>query len=171
MDSFALSANQREKMPDTKPQLCNTGVNGKGDPVNEKLLERIEQYTTNLQAISFLSSYSWKFNDNDGFAGDYTEDEILDRAIAIYELSRNDYEVKEGAKFLKIVSRSNGSTGGSAHAFVEKETGKLVKTASWNSPAKKKNGELQSKYNLLDDDSFELLLKQSDQYGGHLYVR
>jgi hypothetical protein len=158
-------------LPDTKRGYSIIKIQGKGDPLNEKLLERIEQYTTNLQAISFLSSYSWKFNDNDGFSGDYTDDEILDRAIAIYELSRNDYEVKEGAKFLKIVSRSKGSTGGSAHAFVEKETGKLVKTASWNSPAKKKNGELQSKYNLLDDDSFELLLKQSDQYGGHLYVR
>ena len=155
-------------MLDTKPQLCNTGVIGKGDPLNEKLLERIEEYTTNLKAISFISSYSWICNDD--FNANKTEEQLLDQAIGVYGLNEHVYKIKEGPKFLKIVRINDGSTSGSAHAFVEKETGKLVKTASWNSPAKKKNGELQSKYNLLDDDSFELLLKQSDQYGGHLYV-
>ena len=155
-------------MLDTKPQLCNTRVIGKGDPLNEKLLERIEQYTTNLKAISFISSYSWICNDD--FNANKTEEQLLDQAIGVFELNKHDYKIKEGSKFLKIVRINDGSISGSAHAFVEKETGKLVKTASWSSPAKKKNGELQSKYNLLDDDSFELLLKQSDQYGGHLYV-
>ena len=104
----------------------------------EKLLERIKQYTNNLE----------------------------DKENSYY------YTTQEGPRFIKIVRKDKGnSNSGSAHAFVEKETGKLAKSASWNSPAKKKNGELQSKYNLLDDDSFELLLKQSNKYGGHLYVR
>ncbi len=106
--------------------------------MNEKLLDRIKQYTNNLEG----------------------------KETSYY------YTTQEGPRFIKIIRKDKGgSNGGSAHAFVEKETGKLVKSASWNSPAKKKNGELQSKYNLLDDDSFELLLKQSDKYGGHLYVR
>lgn len=75
------------------------------------------------------------------------------------------WKIKKGSKFIKIIS------GGSVHAFVEIATGKLIKPAGWSAPATKSNGELQSKYNLLEDESFEAVKEACDQYGSYLYAR
>jgi len=135
--------------------------------MSDKLIERINQYTEHLQYLSFEQHYCWKANYEE--LQNKSEDELLDFTIKTYE--EDYFELQDNPKFIRIVRKDKYSNGGSAHAFVEKSTGKLVKTASWKSPAKKSNGELQSKYNLLDDDSFELLIEQADIYGGHLYVR
>lgn len=156
-------------MLDTKPQLCNTRGTGRGEPVNEKLQDRINKYTNHLNVLAFEQQYRWTSNAPEN--ENKNENQLLDLAIAIYKQNQENYEFQEGKRFIKIVGKSSHDSYGSAHAFVEKETGKLAKSASWNSPAKRKNGELQSKYNLLDDNSFELLIEQADIYGGHLYVR
>lgn len=169
MDLFALNVSQRDKVLDTKPQLCNTRVIGKGDPLNEKLQERLDKYTNQLKQLRLEQIYRWTANDE--LFDKKTDEQLLDFVIQKFETQEPSYEYQEGAKFIRVVQKESNQNHGSAHAFVEKETGKLVKTASWSSPAKKKNGELQSKYNLLDDNSFELLIEQADIYGGHLYVR
>jgi hypothetical protein len=80
-------------------------------------------------------------------------------------------EVESGRKFDKIIISSNlkgyeslGSK--SVFAFVEKETGDLIKAATWKAPAKLKTG-WATKYNL--NTQFELALEKADPYGGFLY--
>lgn len=79
---------------------------------------------------------------------------------------------RKGQRYFRIVQVYAGhSSGRSVHAFVEIETGKVIKSAGWKTPAKRVNGELQSKFNLTDDASFALLLEKCDSVGGYLYAR
>lgn len=87
------------------------------------------------------------------------------------------YSVMPGKRYDRIVqqqpSRSSiGDIGGSrsVHAFVERSTGKLVKASGWNAPAKRSNGDLQSKFNLSTPEGFAEALEASDVYGSYLYV-
>ena len=78
-------------------------------------------------------------------------------------------EVDSGKRFDKIVlsyttqhDRERGREGSrSVHAFVERETGLLIKAAGWNAPAKIKSG-LAAKYNLETD--FDKALAAADAY-------
>lgn len=84
--------------------------------------------------------------------------------------------VEPGAKFDRIVIRANMSGAHdegqrSVHAFVERATGRLVKPASWRSPAKRKDGSLQSKYDLSDTADFATAVLNADPYGSYLYIR
>lgn len=78
---------------------------------------------------------------------------------------------KANQRFFRIIQTVTNTTsrGRSVHAFIEIETGKIVKSAGWKAPAKYSNGELASKYNLLDDDSFQKALEDCDEHGGWLY--
>lgn len=80
-------------------------------------------------------------------------------------------EVESGKKFDKIVisytvGKEGHSTGKSVHAFVERETGALIKAATWKAPAKIKTG-WATKYNL--ETEFEKALAAADCYGSYLY--
>lgn len=81
-----------------------------------------------------------------------------------------EFSVEPGIKFDRIVQRHAG-TGGSVHAFVEKATGRLVKAASFKVPAKRSNGELQSKFDLSTPEGFAAALDAADLFGGYLYIR
>jgi len=78
---------------------------------------------------------------------------------------------KANQRFFRIIKTATNtmSRGRSVHAFIEIATGKIVKSAGWKAPAKYSNGELASKYNLLDDDSFQKALEKCDEHGGWLY--
>ena len=77
----------------------------------------------------------------------------------------SDYEftIESGRKYHKIIMNANGSR--SVHAFVDKKTGSLYKSASWKAPAK---GE---RYNLLIIEQREWVLSNADWSGQYLYVR
>ncbi len=68
-----------------------------------------------------------------------------------------------GRKYHKIIMNANGSR--SVHAFVDKKTGSLLKSASWKAPAK---GE---RFNLLLIKDREWLLENADWSGQYLYAR
>lgn len=76
---------------------------------------------------------------------------------------------RKNQRFFRIlmVGRSQQSV----CCFIEIATGKVIKAAGWKAPAKRSNGELQSKYNLLDDASFTKALKDCDEHGSWLYIR
>jgi hypothetical protein len=76
-----------------------------------------------------------------------------------------DYEFypETGRKYHKIIMNANGSR--SVHAFVDKKTGGVFKSASWRSPAK---GE---RFNLLLIKDREWLLENADWTSGYLYKR
>jgi hypothetical protein len=74
-----------------------------------------------------------------------------------------DFYPETGRKYHKIIMNANGSR--SVHAFVDKKTGGVFKSASWRSPAK---GE---RYNLLLIKDREWLLENADWASGYLYKR
>ena len=80
-----------------------------------------------------------------------------------------DYTFETGRKYHKIIMViDNGpdrSSSLSCHAFVDKKTGSVLKSASWKSPAK---GE---RYNLLNIEQREWLLENASWCGGYLYAK
>ena len=75
-----------------------------------------------------------------------------------------DYVIETGKKYHKIIFvDSSGSR--SVHAFVDKKTGEVYKSASWKSPAKGVRYDLR----LISDREF--LFEKADWSGGYLYLR
>ena len=68
-----------------------------------------------------------------------------------------------GRKYHKIIMVANGSR--SVHAFVDKKTGEVYKSASWKSPAKG------VRYDLRIIEQREWLLENADWAGSYLYAR
>ena len=91
--------------------------------------------------------------------------EYHDAQIALLKSGISDYNFypETGRKYHKIIMDANGSR--SVHAFVDKKTGSVLKSASWKAPAK---GE---RYNLLIIKEREWLLEHADWAGGYLYQR
>ena len=75
-----------------------------------------------------------------------------------------DYIIESGNKYHKIVMIDCGGSR-SVHAFVDKKTGEVYKSASWKSPAKGVRYDLR----LIEDR--EWLLENADWAGGYLYVK
>ena len=75
-----------------------------------------------------------------------------------------DYVIESGKKYHKVVMIDGGSSR-SVHCFIDKQTGSVLKSASWKAPAK---GE---RYNLLIIEEREWALKNADWSGGWLYRR
>jgi hypothetical protein len=75
-----------------------------------------------------------------------------------------DYVIESGSKYHKIVMIDGGDSR-SVHAFVDKKTGEVYKSASWKSPAKG------VRYDLRIIKDREWLLENADWAGGYLYVR
>ena len=76
-----------------------------------------------------------------------------------------DYEFypETGRKYHKIIMNAAGSR--SVHAFVDKKTGQVYKSASWKSPAKG------VRYDLRIIEQREWLLQHADWAGSYLYAR
>lgn len=98
---------------------------------------------------------------------------------------RHEYQitVQGGKRFNRIVieskcysirqdgtapDRDRAFSHGSVHAFVERETGRLIKSAGWSAPAKWGN-DLASRYDLSDADQYAKALDLADPYGSYLY--
>jgi hypothetical protein len=74
-----------------------------------------------------------------------------------------DFYPETGRKYHKIIMVANGSR--SVHAFIDKKTGQVYKSASWKAPAKGVRYDLR----LIKDR--EYLLENADWAGGYLYLR
>jgi len=74
-----------------------------------------------------------------------------------------DFTFESGRKYHKIIMNAAGSR--SVHAFVDKKTGEVYKSASWKSPAKGVRYDLR----LIKDR--EWLLENADWAGGYLYAK
>ncbi len=75
-----------------------------------------------------------------------------------------DYTFESGRKYHKIIM-IDSSGGRSVHAFVDKKTGEVYKSASWKAPAKGVRYDLR----LIKDR--EWLFENADWAGGYLYAR
>jgi hypothetical protein len=74
-----------------------------------------------------------------------------------------DYTFESGRKYHKIIMSAYGSR--SVHAFVDKKTGEVYKSASWKAPAKGVRYDLR----LIKDR--EWLFENADWAGGYLYAK
>ena len=105
------------------------------------------------------------------FVGDADTQEYHQKQIDKLKQGNCDYEFifESGRKYHKIVMVIDNGAGRSpsrsCHAFVDKKTGSVLKSASWKSPAK---GE---RYNLLNIEQREWLLQNADWSGGYLYAK
>ena len=95
-----------------------------------------------------------------------TDVEYHDAQIAKLKEGICDYEFypETGKKYHKIIMTDCGGSR-SVHAFVDKKTGEVYKSASWKSPAKGVRFDLR----LIKDR--EWLLENADWCGGYLYKR
>ena len=75
-----------------------------------------------------------------------------------------DYQVETGKKYHKVIFIDGGGSR-SVHAFIDKQTGEVYKSASWKSPAKGVRYDLR----LIADR--EYLLENADWSGGYLYAK
>ena len=100
------------------------------------------------------------FRDFDDSSVSYHEECIakLKQGICDY-----DFTFESGKKYHKIIMNANGSR--SVHAFVDKKTGELYKSASWKSPAKG------VRYDLRLIEQREWLFENADWAGSYLYAR
>jgi hypothetical protein len=78
-------------------------------------------------------------------------------------ISDYDFYPETGRKYHKIVMNAAGSR--SVHAFVDKQTGQVYKSASWKAPAKG------VRYDLRIIEQREWLLQHADWAGSYLYAR
>jgi hypothetical protein len=99
---------------------------------------------------------------NRGINVEYLQEQLNKIANGSYEY-RVSYEIEEGRKYYKIIMIQSGSR--SVHAFVDKQTGDVYKSASWKSPAKG------VRYNLLDAVSREKCYRNANWSGRYLYLR
>jgi hypothetical protein len=76
-----------------------------------------------------------------------------------------DYEFypETGRKYHKIIMVANGSR--SVHAFIDKKTGEVYKSASWKAPAKG------VRYDLRSIEQREWLFEHATWHGGYLYSK
>lgn len=82
---------------------------------------------------------------------------------------RTKFDIVESRKYLRIEHTTSANHDGSVtqrsiHAFVDKNTGEVYKSASWKSPAKG------VRYNLLDKKSREECYRRADWAGSYLYA-
>jgi hypothetical protein len=75
-----------------------------------------------------------------------------------------DYIIESGRKYHKIILIDGGGSR-SVHAFVDKKTGEIYKSASWKSPAKG------VRYDLRLIEQREWLFENADWSGSYLYVK
>ena len=80
-----------------------------------------------------------------------------------YDAPTYKFYPEEGRKYFKIIMDAHGSR--SVHAFVDKKTGEVYKSASFKSPAKG------VRYDMRIIEQREWLLQHADWAGGYLYVR
>jgi hypothetical protein len=76
------------------------------------------------------------------------------------------YIIESGRKYHKIIMvDSSVRNNRSVHAFVDKKTGEVYKSASWKAPAKG------VRYDLRIIEQRELVLSTCDWAGGYLYAK
>jgi hypothetical protein len=121
------------------------------------LCEALRQNFIDYSIRQHQRSFTLADNDYD-FTYHAQQIEKLKQGICSYN-----FTIESGRKYHKIVM--NDGTQRSCHAFVDKKTGSLLKSASWKAPAK---GE---RYNLLIIKDREWLMKNATWSGGYLYAK
>ena len=128
-------------------------------------MNNVEKYSVLLCDALYMTMKSWHLKLHETAAA---KGESVDYHVnKIEEINNNgvedEYYLETGRKYYKLIHKSGISR--SVHCFINKTTGDVLKSASWNAPAKG------VRYNLLDDNSRELCYRNCDPFGSYLYQR
>jgi hypothetical protein len=128
-------------------------------------MNKVEHYSVMLCDALYMSMKSWTLQLHERSAA--KGDDVDYHINKIEEIKENGVDVEfyleSGRKYYKLICKNGISR--SVHCFINKTTGDVLKSASWNSPAKG------VRYNLLDGNSRELCYSKCDPFGGYLYQR
>lgn len=125
----------------------------------------VAHYSVMLCDALYMDMKSWRLKlHNSAIAkGENVEYHIKQ----IDEINNNGVEdefyLETGRKYYKLIHKDRNQK--SVHCFINKTTGDVLKSASWNAPAKG------VRYNLLDEQSRELCYSKCDAFGSYLYAR
>lgn len=126
----------------------------------EALKDNYRQYSIRSHQRS-IENFNYTYETTDSVQSQYHQrkvDELKSGDCPI------DYVIESGKKYHKVIFIDGGGQR-SVHAFVDKKTGEVYKSASWKAPAKGVRFDLR----LIDDR--EWLFENCDWAGGYLYAR
>ena len=128
-------------------------------------MNKVEHYSVMLCDALYMSMKAWTLKLHESAIAKGNDVEYHIKAIKKIEENGVDSEfyLEEGRKYYKLIYKTGISR--SVHCFINKTTGDVLKSASWNAPAKG------VRYNLMDDNSRELCYGNCDPFGGYLYQR
>lgn len=107
------------------------------------------------------------------FVKKMNERHATDMSYGVYQC----FGVEAGRKYDRIVNMEAPSSDRSAvkaksvHAFIDRTTGDLIKSAGWRSPQKNSDGTLAVRFSMLSDADVDAVVAVSDKYGSYLYER
>ena len=108
-----------------------------------------------------IENFNYTYDTTDSVQSQHHQQKIDELKSGISPI---DYVIESGKKYHKVVFVDGGG-GRSVHCFIDKQTGSVLKSASWKAPAK---GE---RYNLLIIKEREWLFENADWSGGYLYAK
>ena len=126
----------------------------------EALKDNYRQYSIRGHQRS-VENYDFTYDGSPSVQSQYHQRKIDELKSGILPI---DYQVETGKKYHKLIL-VDSSGGRSVHAFIDKQTGSVLKSASWKTPAK---GE---RYNLLIIKEREWLFENADWCGCYLYAK
>lgn len=129
----------------------------------------VEALDTDYRLFTVKSHRNSMNRSTDEFSVSYHQEQLDKIREGSYDY-RMKFNIVEGRKYLRIehetgVNHDGSVTQKSIHAFVDKNTGFLYKSASWRSPAKG------VRFNLLDKVSRDQCYRLADWAGSYLYKR
>jgi len=107
-----------------------------------------------------IENFNYTYDNTDSIQSQYHQAKIEQLKSGKCDI---DYTIETGKKYHKIIMIDGGG-GRSVHAFVDKQSGEVYKSASWKVPAKGVRYDLR----LIADR--EYLLENADWAGGYLYA-
>ena len=126
----------------------------------EALKDNYRQYSIRGHQRS-VENYDFTYDGSPSVQSQYHQRKIDELKSGILPI---DYQVETGKKYHKLIL-VDSSANRSVHAFIDKQTGEVYKSASWKSPAKGVRYDLR----LIADR--EYLLANADWSGGYLYAK
>lgn len=129
----------------------------------------VDALDTHFRLYTVKSHQSSIHKSTDDWSVSYHQQCLTEIRKGTYDY-RTKFYIVEGRKYLRIeeetgVNHDGSVTQKSIHAFVDKNTGEVYKSASWKTPAKG------VRYNLLDKQSREECYRRADWAGSYLYLR
>jgi hypothetical protein len=125
----------------------------------EALKDNYRQYSIRSHQRA-VENYDFTYDGSPSVQSQYHQRKVDELKAGVCPI---DYVIETGKKYHKVILIDGGGSR-SVHAFIDKKTGEVYKSASWKAPAKGVRYDLR----LIEDR--EYLLQNADWSGGYLYA-